>query len=192
MTGQGTKLPFAAVCPNILFVYEVDMKKIIYWIDKHLEEMICVIMLAAVTVLISVGVFCRYVLNHSLSWSDELARYCFIYAVFVGMGLAVKENGNMKIDILELSVPKIKPVLCIIQDAIYFLFLLYVFSPSVSILQKFSTNPQTSPAMKIPMQFVYVSFLIGIILAIFRLIEKYCIKIWEYRNRKKREQGELQ
>lgn len=166
------------------------MKKVLYWLDKHLEEVICVIMLVAVTVLIGVGVFCRYALKNSLQWSDELARYCFIYAVFVGMGLAIKENGNMKIDILELSVPKLKPALCVIQDVIYFIFLLYVIRPGISILQKFATNPQSSPAMKIPMQFVYASFLIGVILAIFRLIEKYCIKGKNYLREKKQREGD--
>jgi|Cm827metagenome_2_1110796.scaffolds.fasta_scaffold03920_4 TRAP-type C4-dicarboxylate transport system permease small subunit len=166
------------------------MKKVLCWLDKHLEEVVCVIMLAAVTVLIGAGVFCRYVLKNSLPWSDELARYCFIYSVFVGMGLAVRENGNMKIDILELSIPKIKPFLCVVQDVIYFAFLLYVIPPGIDILQKFATNPQTSPAMKIPMQFVYVSFLIGVILAIFRLVEKYYIKGKAYLIRKKQEGGD--
>nr|WP_326184317.1 TRAP transporter small permease [uncultured Oscillibacter sp.] len=156
------------------------MKKILLWLDEHIEELIGAILLGIVTILISVGVFFRYVLNNSLSWSDELARYCFIWAVFVGMGLAVKNDGNMKINILEMAFPKIAPALCVIQDLIYFVFLVYLIRPTIEVLAKFTTNPQPSPAMQIPMQFVYASFMAGIGFAIFRLAEKYFRKIRAY------------
>ena len=149
------------------------MKKVLYWFDEHIEELIGAILLGAVTVLITVGVFCRYVLKESLAWSDELARYCFIWTVFVGMGLAVKNNGNMKIDILEMAIPKIKPVLCVIQDLVYLAFLLYMISPAFSVLTTFISNPQPSPALQLPMQYVYASFLTGVLLAIIRIIQKY-------------------
>lgn len=149
------------------------MKKVLFWLDEHIEELIGAIMLGAVTVLIAVGVFCRYVMNSSLAWSDELARYCFIWTVFVGMGLAVKNNGNMKIDILEMALPRIKPVLIVIQDFIYLVFLLYMVRPCYEVLAKFISNPQPSPALQLPMQYVYASFFAGVLLAAFRIIQKY-------------------
>ena len=161
--------------------------KILHWLNEHLEEMIGAILLAAITVFISIGVFFRYVLNSSLSWSDELSRYCFIWAIFVGMGLAIKKDGNMKIDILENAIPKIKPVLVAIQDLIYFVFLLYLIRPTIEVLQQFVTNPQASPAMRIPMQFVYASFMVGIILSIFRMIQKYYYKLKQWHSSKQEE-----
>lgn len=149
------------------------MKKVLFWLDEHIEEMLGTILLGAVTILIVLGVFCRYVLNSSLPWSDELARYCFVWSVFVGMGLAVKKDSNMKIDILELAVPKIKPVLLVIQNTIYLAFLLYMVKPCYSVLMKFVTNPQPSPALAIPMQFVYASFFVGVLLATLRMVQKY-------------------
>ena len=166
------------------------MKKVLLWLDDHFEEMIGSILLGAVTVLIAVGVFCRYVLNESLSWSDELSRYCFVWTVFVGMGLAVKNNGNMKIDILEMAVPKIKPVLCIIQDVIYLIFLLYMIPPSCEVLATFITNPQPSPALQLPMQCVYASFLVGCLLAAFRIIQKFYRQIRGHLAQKKQEGAE--
>ncbi|MCI9648656.1 TRAP transporter small permease [Oscillibacter sp.] len=149
------------------------MKKVLFWFDEHIEELIGAIMLGAVTVLIAVGVFCRYVMKSSLAWSDELARYCFIWTVFVGMGLAVKNNGNMKIDILEIAVPRLKPVLTVIQDLVYLAFLLYMIRPCYEVLAKFISNPQPSPALQMPMQYVYASFFVGVLLAAFRIIQKY-------------------
>lgn len=168
------------------------MKRLILWLDEHIEELIGAILLGAVTVLIALGVFCRYVLKSSLSWSDELARYCFIWTVFVGMGLAVKNNGNMKIDILELAIPKLKPFLCVVQDAIYLVFLLYMIRPCYEVLAKFVSSPQPSPALQIPMQYVYASFLVGVLLAVFRIIQKYYRVIKGYFLNEKRMKGDLE
>ena len=51
------------------------MKKILHWLDENLEEFILVIFLIAMTLIMGIQVFCRYVLGMSLSWSEELTRY---------------------------------------------------------------------------------------------------------------------
>ena len=63
-------------------------------------EAICAILLfftASVTVL---GVFFRYVLNDSLYWSEEAARWPFVWMVFLGMALGVARHGHIAIDFL--------------------------------------------------------------------------------------------
>ena len=51
------------------------MKKILHWLDENLEEFILVIFLIAMTLIMGIQIFCRYVLGMSLSWSEELTRY---------------------------------------------------------------------------------------------------------------------
>ena len=55
------------------------MKKILHWLDENLEEFILVIFLIAMTLIMGIQIFCRYVLGMSLSWSEELTRYLFIW-----------------------------------------------------------------------------------------------------------------
>ena len=50
------------------------MKKILHWLDENLEEFILVIFLIAMTLIMGIQIFCRYVLGMSLSWSEELTR----------------------------------------------------------------------------------------------------------------------
>ena len=49
------------------------MKRIFHWLDENLEEFLLVIGLIAMTLIMGVQVFCRYVLGMSLSWSEASA-----------------------------------------------------------------------------------------------------------------------
>ena len=42
----------------------------------------------------ALGVIFRYVLQHSLPWSDETAAYLFIWLVFLGAASEVRNNGH--------------------------------------------------------------------------------------------------
>jgi len=54
-----------------------------------------------------------------------------------------------------------------------------MIKPSVSTLAAMYQKAQTSPAMEIPMWFVYLSLLVGFSLTIFRLAQKYVVKLME-------------
>lgn len=66
------------------------MKRIFHWLDENLEEFLLVIGLIAMTLIMGVQVFCRYVLGMSLSWSEELTRYIFIWCGFLASATAVR------------------------------------------------------------------------------------------------------
>jgi len=53
-----------------------------------------------------VQVFFRYVLNASLPWPEELARWCFIWLVFVGVSVGVRRDTHIRIDLLVNALPE--------------------------------------------------------------------------------------
>ena len=57
--------------------------KIIRWLDDNLEEALLIALLVTMTLLMGLQVFSRYILNASLSWSEELTRYLFIWSGFL-------------------------------------------------------------------------------------------------------------
>ena len=61
------------------------MKKILHWLDENLEEFLLVFFLIAMTLIMGIQVFCRYVLGQSLSWSEEITRYLFIWSGFLSV-----------------------------------------------------------------------------------------------------------
>ena len=60
------------------------MKKILKFLNDYLEETICIILMSVMTIIIFIQVIMRYVMHNSLSWSEELARYCFIWLIYIG------------------------------------------------------------------------------------------------------------
>lgn len=61
------------------------MKKLIHWLDEYLEISLCVALMSVMTVVIFVQVVMRYVFHNSLTWSEEFARYCFIWLIYLGI-----------------------------------------------------------------------------------------------------------
>ena len=62
------------------------MKRILKFLDSHLEEYLIAILLILLTVIMLLQIVMRYVFSHSLSWPEELCRYCFVYITFLTLG----------------------------------------------------------------------------------------------------------
>ncbi len=54
----------------------------------------------SMAMLVAVQVFCRYVLNSSLFWSEELARYMLVWLSFLGATVAFYRNLHPGVDAL--------------------------------------------------------------------------------------------
>ncbi|WP_308215409.1 TRAP transporter small permease subunit [Sinobaca sp. H24] len=68
--------------------------KVLRYLDEHLEEVLLVIFTLTMVIVIGLQVFMRFVLSSSLGWSEELARYCFIWLVYIGISYGVKNNAT--------------------------------------------------------------------------------------------------
>lgn len=50
-------------------------------------------------VIVILQVFCRYILNHSLFWSEELARYLLVWLTFLGASVGYYRNMHPGVDV---------------------------------------------------------------------------------------------
>ena len=65
---------------------------------NRVAEVLAVAVFASLILSVATAVFFRYVLNDSLVWSEELARYLFIWVTFLGGGLGVGRNIHVGVD----------------------------------------------------------------------------------------------
>ncbi|PFG03351.1 TRAP transporter small permease [Bacillus sp. es.034] len=108
-------------------------------------------------------VFSRFVLSTSLSWSEELARYLSIYAVFLGAAVALRKQGLISVEVLHEFIPaELTKWLKIIVNIICIIFSIILIVEGIEMMDR--VQIQSSPAMQIPMSIPYASIPIGSLL----------------------------
>ncbi len=61
-------------------------------------DLVLVLLLTAIVMIALLAVFCRYVLNHSLVWSDEVVRYLFVWFTLLGAAIAVRDREHIRVE----------------------------------------------------------------------------------------------
>ena len=98
----------------------------------------------------------RFVLNFSLSWTEELSRYLFILMVYTGASLALKRKKHVRVELIDIYVKsKIKKYIFIFNDIVMIWLLLLVGYAGLKISMTTYEMEQLSPALGLPMYLVY-------------------------------------
>jgi C4-dicarboxylate transporter DctQ subunit len=70
-----------------------------------LEDQFCKWLMAAMTLIVFLGVVLRYGLNYPLGWTDEAAKICFTWIVFLGGVIGVRRGIHISINIVVKYLP---------------------------------------------------------------------------------------
>ena len=74
-----------------------------------IEVWVSVFAMLLLILVVSIQVFCRYVLQDSLAWTEELARYLIIWSVLFGCSFAMRTDSHLELSILSnFSGPRMK------------------------------------------------------------------------------------
>ena len=103
------------------------------------------------TLLVFVQVVMRYVFNNSLSWSEELARYTFIWLIYIGISYGCKLRKHIKIDAaLYLFPKKARPYVVLLGDILFIAFAVYITYTGFFYSMEQIRFDMRSAALKIP------------------------------------------
>ncbi|MHC5654099.1 TRAP transporter small permease [Stappia sp. ICDLI1TA098] len=72
-----------------------------------------VLCLAGMVVLVFGNVVLRYVFNSGITESEEFSRWLFVWLVFVGSIVVLRENGHLGLDFIVNSLPRTLRRLCL-------------------------------------------------------------------------------
>jgi TRAP-type C4-dicarboxylate transport system permease small subunit len=140
-------------------------------LDKYLTQAmntIIVVALAMMVIMVFSNVVLRYVFNSGITVSEELARFCFLWLVFVGSVVAMRERAHLGVDSLIARLPRGGKVAFVLISNALMLWVCYLFFVG-SWRQTVVGWGTLKPATGIPMAFHYgtglvMSVGIGIIL----------------------------
>ncbi|MGB3502836.1 MAG: TRAP transporter large permease subunit [Mesorhizobium sp.] len=135
-------------------------------VDRVLET-ICVMLMIVSVAVACLQVTLRYGFHSGLPWPEELAVWCFCWAVFLGMGLATGRDAHIAIDSFpKLLTPRNRAMLDLFNRAIVaaasFMFIIHGY-------EYVSRAIAASPAMQLPMKYFFLAVPVGGALNLFFL-----------------------
>ncbi len=123
------------------------LRKVLYWISVgSMSVMLAIIFFQVIS---------RYLFNYTFEWSEELARFLFVWVVFLGSALIMGESGHMAVQLLpsRLAGSRAGTYLEVFINlcSYAFILLLLIQGSKMSSVMMF----QTAPALGVPMGYVY-------------------------------------
>ena len=117
------------------------------------------IMIAAMfifTVVIIVSVFCRYVLANSLTWSEQVSRFLFVWMIMLGIPILYRTKLATNLDlVIEHFPPVLQAVTAIVMDLIVGAFAAYLGYGGLRYTIKAGAN--IFQGLNIPTGYIYAS-----------------------------------
>ena len=146
--------------------------KVIKWLNNYFEETVLAVLLFVMMMIMGIQVTARYAIGNSLSWSEEITRFCFLSISF-----CIKNSADIKIeqfiDLFEnMAEGKIKVIFKAAANVIEFILFAYLLPFAYHYVNSAYISQATSPACGIPMWTVQCITLISFVLCEIRLIQK--------------------
>lgn len=143
------------------------------------EGAVVAVILATMVVILFAQVFARVFFSSSIVWSEEVARYLFIWLVFLGLGAVTLRGAHIVVDVLLLRLPvKGRKIATQTIYAVVFMINVVVIIATVRMIEVVLSLNQTSPAANIPMGLVYLAVPVGVTIASLRLIQ-VSLRLWK-------------
>ena len=140
--------------------------KFIQILDR-LEETILVGMFTLMVFIIFAQVIMRYIFNNSLSWSEELGKFLFVWISWLGISIGAKRKEHIKITMfVDKFSPKLKFLGDILSELIVFGICLITAYYGIELVV--SQSQVFFAGIKISMSWGYLSVVLGCILMMIR------------------------
>lgn len=160
------------------------MKKIGKWLNDSLEEFLMTAGLIAMTVIMGIQIFSRYVLGAAPSWSEEITRYLFVWAGFLSVSYCTRKCISIKIEQFVAIFPRRgKAVFKLVNHTFELIFFMYLIPYAFKYMMSAVESGQVSPACGIPMYYIQAAPLVSFILVAFRIIQRWYIELQVVRKK---------
>ena len=131
------------------------------------EKTVAMIGLFSLVALISIQVVARYFLKTSTPWSEELARYVFIWTSYVGCGMCFAKKKHIVIDLIDEVANKTKKprqILFVVEKFTMIasiVFLCFFLSKYWIYFMRIVKLGRSATALNLPMAIPYFSVIAG-------------------------------
>jgi TRAP-type C4-dicarboxylate transport system permease small subunit len=154
------------------------MRKLLLFLDDKFEELFLVSTLFFSVALIFTQVVMRYCFSSSIYWSEEMARYLFIWQAWIAASFATKYSKHINLDVVVNLCPQgVQKILFWITHVLWLSFALYMAWKSGGLTRLIFSRKTISAAMQIRMGWVYLAVPFGCTLMSLRLVQVMMSKL---------------
>jgi len=142
---------------------------------NYLEATVCILLVAIVMVTF-IQVLFRYLLHLSLAWSEELARYLFLWLAAFTSAYAFKTRSHFVlrffVDLFGKRIQRFMgTVVVFVMSGFMILFIWKAIAYTITVAS------QTAPSLRISIAFPYSSAVVGGILMLYYIIKNWWVDI---------------
>ena len=143
------------------------LKKLGRIYDKAEEWALVYTMVICVAIVFAQVVF-RYVLNRSLSWSEELTKYLFVWLIWLGTSLAAREKEHIALSlVLDRLDFRTYHVFCILVKVIWGALCAFLLYNGIEVVAGMIDRGRTSfsmPWLQVWVVYLAIPFSQGVVL----------------------------
>lgn len=126
-----------------------------------IEKWILILMVVFMVGLNFVQVLSRYIFHYSIPWSEQTSVVLFMFMILIGGNLAIKEDSEIKIEIIKFKNVKRDTRFRLISDLIALVTLGVLFVSSIYLVIQGRMMPQVLSAVPLSYWQLYVVMVVG-------------------------------
>lgn len=140
---------------------------------KAIDKIIKYILVALMIVLSCLGVFqvVGRLIGVVPSWTEEAIRFLFVWASCIGAAIGIKEHIHIGIDVVVNLLPfNVRKICALVVQALLIVFDVFIIKCGFEMVAKTMTQP--SPALRLPMAYVYLAVPVMGILGVYYSVQE--------------------
>lgn len=142
-------------------------------VERYPEDWLAMIVFWSLAFIVFLQFFTRYILNDSLAWTEEIARYGLMWVTFIGGVMVTRRNSHIAVELLSnvMGPSPLRSVLLAFVDVIKLGFLGLLAYFSVTITERMDMQRMT--VFDLPMSYVYAGVALGCFLMFARQAQNF-------------------
>jgi TRAP-type C4-dicarboxylate transport system permease small subunit len=140
-------------------------------IEHYPEDWIGFALFWALALIVFLQFFTRYIMNDSLSWTEEIARYGLMSLAFIGGAMVTRRKSHIAVELLSnlMKPGPLRSTLLALVDFVSLGFMGLLAYFSVTIIERM--HAQTMTVFELPMSIVYGFVGLGCFMMLARQIQ---------------------
>ena len=143
---------------------------------RYAVETVVVTLVALMVGTLAIQVFWRFVVRDPPSWTEEFARYAFVWITFLGAAVAYRRGTHIVVDtVLHLLPARVRVALVWVVDALVIVALVVLVVQGLAIVE--ATSNVRATMLQVPMSTIYAAVPVSAALMLAYAVERIVVRL---------------